>query len=106
METNKINVQDNHSIFHGHYKLWTIFTIVCESDFSKIHTQLPTIRHAHIVKFVTDCLKTDTLDLADEQAIERALTAIQQPGAEHVPFTVRNIQFHLYYTEILEPIFI
>lgn len=103
METTKINDQNIHTNF---YKQWPIFTIVCESDFSRIHTQFPTIRHKHIAEFVTNILKTDTLDRADEQAIERALTAILQPGAEHVPFTVRNIQFHLYYTEILEPVFI
>lgn len=103
METTKINDQNLHTNF---YKQWPIFTIVCGSDFSKIHTQFPTIRHAHIAEFVTKCLKTDALDLEDEQAIERALTAILQPGAEHVPFTVRNIQFHLYYTEILEPIYV
>ena len=103
METTKINDQNIHTRY---YKQWPIFTIVCESDFSKIHTQFPTIRHAQIAEFVTKCVKTDTLDLEDEQAIEQALTAIQQPGAEHVPFTVRNIQFHLYYTEILEPIYV
>ena len=103
METATINIQNTRTKF---YRQWPIFTIVCESDFSKIHTQLPTLRHAHIAEFVTKCLKTDTLDLADEQAIERALTAILQPEAEHVPFTVRNIQFHLYYTEILEQLFI
>lgn len=103
METTKINNQNIHTNF---YKQWTIFTIVCESDFSKIHTCFPTIRHAQVAEFVTKCLKTDALNLEDERAIERALTAIQQPGAEHVPFTVSNIQFHLYYTDILEPIFI
>lgn len=103
METTKINDPNIHTNF---YKQWPIFTIVCESDFSKIFTGFPTIRHAHIAEFVTNILKTDTLDIEDEQAIERALTAIQQPGAEHVPFTVNNIQFHLYYTEILEPVFI
>ncbi len=103
METTTINIQDTHNRI---YKQWPIFTIVCESDFSKIHTQLPTIKHAQIAEFVTKCLKTDTLDLTDEQAIERALTAILQPGAEHVPFTISNVQFHLYYTEILEPMFI
>ena len=103
METTTINIQNTHNRF---YKQWPIFTIVCESDFSKIHTQLPTLKYAHIAAFVTECLKTDTLEWEDEQAIERTLTAILQPGAEHVPFTVRNIQFHLYYTEILEPMFI
>ena len=103
METTTINIQDTHNRY---YRPWPVFTIVCESDFSKIHTQLPTLKHAQIAKFVIDCLKTDTLDLADEQAIEKALTAIQQPGAEHVPFTVRNTQFHLYFTEILEQMFI
>lgn len=103
METTKLNDQNMHT---NYYKQWTIFTVVCESDFSKIHTCFPTITHDQVAKFVTECVKTDTLDLADEQAIERALTTIQQPGAEHVPFTVSNIRFHLYYTEILEPIFI
>lgn len=103
METTKINEQDIHTSF---YKQWPIFTIVCESDFSKIFTGFPTIRHAQIAEFVTNILKTDTLDLENEQAIERALTAILQPGAEHVPFTVRNTQFHLYYTEIMEPIYV
>lgn len=103
METTKINIQDTHT---EHFKLWSIFTIVCESDFSKVFTGFPTIRHGQIAEFVTKCLKTDTLDLADEQAIERALTAIQQPGAAHVPFMVSNVQFHLYYSEILEPIYI
>lgn len=103
METTKITDQNIHTNF---YKQWPIFTIVCESDFSKIHTQFPTIRHTHIAEFVTNILKTDALNLEDERSIERALTAILQPGAEHVPFTVNNTQFHLYYTEILEPIYI
>ena len=103
METTKINDQNMHTKY---YKQWTIFTIVCESDFSKIHICFPTITHAQVAKFVTDCLKTDTLELEDERSIENALTAIQQPGATHVPFTVSNTQFHLYYTTILEPIFI
>lgn len=103
METTKINDQNLHTNF---YKQWPIFTIVCESDFSKIHAQFPTIRHAQIAEFVTNVLKTDTLDIEDEQAIEQALTVIQMPGAQHVPFTVSNIRFHLYYTEILEPVFI
>lgn len=103
METNRIDVQDIHT---NYYKQWTIFTIVCESDFSKIFTGFPTIKHAQIAEFVTKCIKTDNLNLEDEQSIERALTAILQPGAEHVPFTVNNTQFHLYYTDILEPILI
>lgn len=103
METTKINNQNIHTRY---YKQWTIFTIVCESDFSKIHTCFPTITHAQVAKFVMDGLNTDALELEDERSIERALTAIQQPGAEHVPFTVSNAQFHLYYTTILEPIFI
>ena len=103
METNRIDVPDIHT---NYYKQWTVFTIVCESDFSKIHTCFPTIRHTQIAEFVTKCIKTDTLNSEDERSIERALTAILQPGAEHVPFTVSDIQFHLYYTEILEPIFI
>ena len=90
----------------NYYKQWTIFTIVCESDLSKIHTCFPTITHAQVAKFITECLKTDTFEQSDEQAIERALTAIQQPGAEHVPFIVNDTQFHLYYTTILEPVFI
>ena len=90
----------------NYYKQWTFFTIVCESDFSNIHTCFPTIRHAQVAEFVTKCLKTDAFNLEDERAVERALTAIQQPGAEHVPFTVSNTQFHLYYSEILEPVFI
>lgn len=103
METTKLNVPDIHTNYH---KLWTIFTIVCESDFSKIHTCFPTIRHAQISEFVTKCLKVNTLNLEDERAIERAVAAIQQPGAKHVPFTVSSTQFHLYYTNILEPIFV
>ena len=103
METTKINDQNTHTHY---YKQWPIFTIVCESDFSKIFTGFPTIRHAQIAEFVTNILKTDTLDIEDEQTIEQALTAIQQQSAEHVPFTVHNIQFHLYYTEILEPVYI
>lgn len=103
METTKINDQNIHTHY---YKQWPLFNIVCESDFSKIFTGFPTIRHAQIAEFVTNILKTDTLDIEDEQAIERALTAIQQPGAEHVSFMVNNTQFHLYYTEILEPVFI
>ena len=103
METNKLNVPDMHTKY---YKQWSIFTIICESDFSKIHICFPTITHAQVAKFITDCLKTDPLELEDERSIERALTAIQQPGAEHVPFTVSSTRFHLYYTNILEPVFI
>ena len=103
METTKFTNPDPYTSF---FKQWTIFNIVCESDFSKIFTSFPTLRYIQIVEFVVECLKTDALNLEDEQAIERALTAILQPGAEHVPFTVRNIQFHLYYTEILEPIYV
>ena len=103
METTKLidpNLPTNY------FKQWPIFTITCESDFSKIYNGFPTINHLQIVEFVTECLKTDIWELSDEIAIERALTAIQQPGATHVPFTVSNIQFHLYYSEILEPVFV
>lgn len=103
METTKINDQNIHT---NYYKQWTIFTIVCESDFSKIHICFPTITHAQVAKFLTECLKTDTLEQSDERSIENALTAIQQPGAEHVPFTVSSTRFHLYYTNILEPIYV
>lgn len=103
METTKINNQNIHTRY---YKQWTLFTIVCESDFSKIYNGFPTITHAQVAKFVMDCFNTDALELKDERSIERALTAIQQPGATHVPFTVSNIPFHLYYSEILEPVFV
>lgn len=103
METTKFTNPDPYTSF---FKKWSIFTIVCESDFSKIHTCFPTISYIQILEFVTECLKTDIREVSDERAIERAITAIQQLGAEHVSFTVHNIQFHLYYTGILEPVYV
>lgn len=103
METTKFNVPNAYTKY---FKQWTIFTVVCESNFSKIHTCFPTINYLQIAEFVTECLKTDTRSLEDERSIERALTAIQQHDVEHVSFTVSNIQFHLYHTTILEPVYI
>ena len=103
MEMTTNNIQNTYTEY---FKQWSIFTIVCESDFSKIHTCFPTISFIQLAEFVTECFKTDIREVSDEQAIERAITTIQQPGAEHVPFTVSNIQFHLYHTTYLEPVYI
>lgn len=102
METTRLNVPNAYKYF----KQWSVFNIICESDLSKIFTCFPIISYLQLSEFVTECLKTDTREVSDEQAIERALTAIQQPGVTHVSFTVSNIQFHVYHTTMLEPVFV